>query len=59
MSDTKRIATRAAAATTAIGAALLVYMIAVESEPGLLPLVLVFGGLAAWVVARRRRRGDG
>ena len=58
MTDTKRIATRAAAATTAIGAALLVYMIAVESEPGLLPLVLVFGGLAAWVVARRRR-GDG
>ena len=40
----------------AIGAALMTYMIAVESEPGLLPLALVAAGVVWLVAARVRRR---
>ena len=40
----------------ALGLALMTMMIVVESEPGLLPLVLVLGGGIASVVAWRRER---
>ena len=43
---------------TAIGAVLLAYMVYAEGEPGLLPLVLVMGGLAWYVVARVRSRRE-
>ena len=41
---------------TAVGALLLVYMVYAEGEPGLLPLLLVVGGLAGYAVARTRSR---
>lgn len=37
-----------------LGIALLVYMIAVEGEPGALPLLLVIGG-ALWYLSLRKR----
>lgn len=37
-----------------LGIALLVYMIAVEGEPGALPLLLVTGG-ALWYLSLRKR----
>ncbi|MDQ2701349.1 MAG: hypothetical protein M3Y70_00725 [Pseudomonadota bacterium] len=48
--------TRIAAAVTAIGVALLVYMVVVEGEPGALPLALVLGGTAWFFIARHRAR---
>ena len=58
MNDTKRFATWTAAGIAGIagiGALLMGYMITVEGEPGLLPLVLVVGGLSGLALARRRR----
>ena len=40
----------------AIGLVLMAYMITVESEPGLLPLLLVLGGGIWLAVARLRAR---
>jgi hypothetical protein len=40
----------------AIGAVLMAIKIVADSEPGLIPLVLVVGGLAWYIVARARRR---
>ena len=40
----------------AVGAALMTFMITVESEPGLLPLLLVVGGLGWFLVTRARAR---
>lgn len=51
-----------AAGIFAIGLALLAFMVTVEGEPGLLPLLLVLGGGAWLAVAqarlRARRRRD-
>src|SRR5262245_9139001 len=41
---------------TAIGIALLVYMITVEDEPGAVPLALIALGIAWLVIARLRMR---
>lgn len=38
----------------AIGLALLVYMVTVESEPGAIPILLILAGVAWYLVARRR-----
>ena len=38
----------------AVGVLLLVYMVTVESEPGLLPLALIAAGVALYALARRR-----
>jgi len=38
----------------ALGLALLAYMIAVEGEPGALPLLLIVGGAVGHIAARRR-----
>jgi hypothetical protein len=40
----------------ALGAVLLVFMITVEDEPGALPLALVVGGTAWFLLVRRRVR---
>jgi hypothetical protein len=55
---TNKLGTQAwiAATIAALGAVLLGYMVAVEGEPGLLPLVLVLGGGAWFYVAWRKRR---
>jgi len=55
---TNRIGTQGwiAATVAALGAVLLGYMVVVESEPGLLPLVLIVVGVAWFFVARRRDR---
>lgn len=44
----------ASAAVLAIGLALMTMMILVESEPGLLPLLMVVGG-GAWLLATHLR----
>ena len=49
-----RVHTILSALTLAMGAALMAYMIVVESEPGLLPLVLVIAG-AGWCAVTRVR----
>lgn len=41
---------------TAIGVALLAYMIPVEGEPGLIPLLLILLGLGWYFVARAQTR---
>jgi hypothetical protein len=41
---------------TAIGVALLAYMIPVEGEPGLIPLLLIVVGVGWYFVARARSR---
>lgn len=41
-----------------LGLALLVYMIAVEGEPGAVPLLLIAAGASGWIAARRRGRRD-
>jgi hypothetical protein len=43
-------------ALVAVGLALLVYMVTVESEPGAIPLLLVVAGVTWYFVARRRGR---
>ena len=48
--------TRLALAVLLIGAALMAFMITVESEPGLLPIVLVLAGATWFFVARARAR---
>ena len=45
-----------ALALTLAGVLLLGYMVTVEGEPGLLPLVLTVAGVAWFLVARRARR---
>jgi hypothetical protein len=45
-----------ALALTLVGVLLLGYMVTVEGEPGLLPLVLTVAGVAWFLVARRARR---
>jgi hypothetical protein len=40
----------------AIGLALLAYMIVVESEPGLVPLLLIGAGIGWYLAARARLR---
>jgi hypothetical protein len=42
--------------TTAIGVALLIYMILVEDEPGAVPLALTALGIAWFIIARVRLR---
>ena len=58
---TNKLGTQAwiAATIAALGAVLLGYMVAVEGEPGLLPLVLVLGGGAWFYVAWRKGRAAG
>jgi hypothetical protein len=51
-----RIQARIAALVTAIGAVLMAVMIRYESEPGLLPLLLVAGGTTWFVLTRIRLR---
>lgn len=43
---------------TAIGFALMVYMIAVEDEPGAIPLLLMVGGAAWFFITRARIRSQ-
>jgi hypothetical protein len=50
------IQSRIAALVTAIGVVLMAAMIRYESEPGLLPLLLVAGGTSWFVLARIRLR---
>ena len=50
------VQTLLSAPTIAIGVVLMAYMIAVESEPGALPLLLVVLGLGWYVIARVRPR---
>jgi hypothetical protein len=45
-----------ASGVTLIGAALLVYMVVVEDEPGALPLALIAAGVAWFLLARSRMR---
>lgn len=47
---------RVGAFVFAAGLALLAWMVTVEGEPGLLPLLLVAAGGTGWLVSRRRRR---
>ena len=42
--------------TIPVGFVLMTYMIAVESEPGAIPLLLVVVGMGSYVVARVRTR---
>ena len=42
-----------------LGIALLVYMVTVESEPGLIPLLLIASGTTWYLVARARFRSRG
>lgn len=42
--------------TMAVGVLLLVFMITVEDEPGALPLALLVGGSAWFMILRRRTR---
>ena len=51
-----RVQRGVAIGVTLIGVALLVYMVTVEGEPGALPLALVVGGIAWYLLARRRGR---
>ena len=44
------------ALTIVLGVALLVYMVAVESEPGAIPLLLIAVGTGWLLVTRRRAR---
>lgn len=46
------------ALTIALGAALLVYMVTVEDEPGALPLLLIIAGSGWHLVTRRRDRSQ-
>lgn len=41
---------------SAVGAVLMAYMVYAEGEPGLLPLLLVTGGLIWYAIARARPR---
>ena len=42
-----------------LGIALLAYMVTVESEPGLVPLLLIASGTTWYLVARARFRSHG
>ncbi|MGV3484012.1 MAG: hypothetical protein ACO1RT_06325 [Planctomycetaceae bacterium] len=42
-----------------VGVALLAYMVTVESEPGLIPLLLIASGTTWYLVARARFRSRG
>jgi hypothetical protein len=44
------------ALTVVLGGMLVIYMIVVEDEPGLVPLLLVAGGLVWYFAARYRAR---
>lgn len=50
---------RIALSLVGVGLVLLGYMVAVEGEPGALPLALVVGGTVWYLLARRRRRNPG
>jgi hypothetical protein len=43
----------------AVGLALMAYMISTESEPGLIPLVLVLSGAIGYATAAMRQRSGG
>jgi hypothetical protein len=51
-----RLQTRLSIVMTLIGVALLIMMIAVESEPGALPLLIIVLGVAWFCVTRVRSR---
>ncbi len=48
------VQSRLSAITIVIGLALMIFKIYSDSEPGLIPLVLVIGGIAWYVVTRLR-----
>lgn len=52
----KRVQRTLSLVTIGIGVVLLIYMIRVESEPGLLPLLLVVLGTAWYFITRSRAR---
>lgn len=52
----RRVATLLSMLTIVLGVVLLIYMIAVESEPGAIPLLLIAVGTIWFLVLRTRSR---